>query len=85
MWGGLPESWRLIVKCLEIPQEVRQEEEGRWSHASFQAGLTYHVAPLAGLAQHRAVLVSPRQPCSPDAGAFTRQRGGPFRLCHSRD
>lgn len=36
-WGGeIPESWRVIVKCLEIPQEVSQEEEGRrrlrWSH-----------------------------------------------------
>ena len=34
--GKIPESWRLIVKCLEIPQEVRQEEEERrrlrWSH-----------------------------------------------------
>lgn len=27
--GRIPDSWRLIVKCLEIPQEVRQEEEGK--------------------------------------------------------
>lgn len=26
--GQMPESWWLTVKSLEIPQEVRQEEEG---------------------------------------------------------
>lgn len=38
--GKIPESWRLIVKCLETPQEVRQEERGRLAAVEprFQAG-----------------------------------------------
>lgn len=51
--------WRLIVKYLEIPQEVMQAEEGK-EKVKMES---HHpsMAPLAGLSlKHWALLVSPR-------------------------
>lgn len=82
--GGkkIPGCWRLIVKCLEIPQEGRQEEEEkrrlRWRHTILPAGLAYHVAPLAGLSKPWAVLVSPsisQPPPEAEAGEGKSTRG----------
>lgn len=54
--GEIPESWSLTVKCLEIHQEVGQEEEGKkvkmeskWSHTILPGRSSYHVALQAVL------------------------------------
>lgn len=64
----IPESWRLTAKCLEIPQEVKQEEEGMEKvkmESSSTQGRSCRPRGPSGWASPRLI---PSQPSSPEAG-----------------